>query len=69
MKCNALACEEEVWRFPFWYIKSAKSPDTILAELVPEFHKWISIMYHKPQTVVQVNRKRLEASTIERSFW
>ena len=31
------------------------------------FHKWISMMYHNPQAVVQVNRKRLEAFTIERS--
>ena len=27
----------------------------------PEFHKWISMMYHNPQVGVQVNRKHSEA--------
>ena len=33
----------------------------------PEFRKWISMMYHNPQAVVQVNEKRSEAFAIERS--
>ena len=33
----------------------------------PEFRKWISMMYHNPQAVVQVNEKRSEAFVIERS--
>ena len=35
----------------------------------PEFHKWISMMYHNQQAVVQVNGKRSEAFAIERSVW
>ena len=31
----------------------------------PEFHKWISLIYHNLQAVVQVNGKRLEAFAIE----
>ena len=33
----------------------------------PEFRKWISILYHNPQAVVQVNRRRSGAFAIERS--
>ena len=33
----------------------------------PEFLKWISMMYHNPQAVVQMNGKHLGAFTIERS--
>ena len=33
----------------------------------PEFCKWISLMYHHPQAVVQVNEKRSEAFAIKRS--
>ena len=33
----------------------------------PEFRRWISMMYHNPQAVVQVNRRRLRAFAIERS--
>ena len=32
----------------------------------PEFRKWISMMYHNPQAVVQVNGRRLRVFTIER---
>ena len=32
----------------------------------PEFRRWISMMYHNPQAVVQVNRRRSRAFTIER---
>ena len=35
----------------------------------PEFHRWISMMYHNPQAVVQVNGRRSEAFAIERSVW
>ena len=28
----------------------------------PEFRRWISMMYHNPQAVVQVNRRRLRSS-------
>ena len=31
-----------------------------------EFRKWISMMYHNPQAVVQVNGKRSEAFAVER---
>ena len=33
----------------------------------PEFRKWISMMYHNPQAVVQVNRRRSRVFAIERS--
>ena len=33
----------------------------------PEFRRWISMMYHNPQAVVQVNGRRSRALTIERS--
>ena len=33
----------------------------------PEFRKWISMMYHNPQAVVQVNGRRSRVFTIERS--
>ena len=33
----------------------------------PEFRRWISMMYHNPQAVVQVNRRRSRAFAIERS--
>ena len=32
-----------------------------------EFRKWISMMYHKPQAVVQANRRRSRVFAIERS--
>ena len=35
----------------------------------PEFRRWISMMYHNPQAVVQVNRRRSRAFAIERSVW
>ena len=35
----------------------------------PEFHKWISILYHSPQVVVQVNGRCSGAFAIERSVW
>ena len=33
----------------------------------PEFRRWISMMYHNPQAVVQVNGRRLGVIAIERS--
>ena len=33
----------------------------------PEFCRWISMMYHNPQAVVQVNERRSEVFAIERS--
>ena len=33
----------------------------------PEFRRWISMMYHNPQAVVQVNGRRSRVFTIERS--
>ena len=33
----------------------------------PEFHRWISMRYHNPQGVVQVNGRRLRVFAIERS--
>ena len=33
----------------------------------PEFRRWISMMYHNPQAVVQVNGRRLRVFAIERS--
>ena len=33
----------------------------------PEFHRWISMMYHNPQAVVQVNGRRSGVFTIEQS--
>ena len=33
----------------------------------PEFRKWISMLYHNPQAVVQVNGRRSRAFAIERS--
>ena len=33
----------------------------------PEFRRWIRMMYHNPQAVVQVNRRRSGAFAIERS--
>ena len=33
----------------------------------PEFRRWISMMYHNPQAVVQVNGRRSRAFAIERS--
>ena len=33
----------------------------------PEFRKWISMMYHNPQAVVQVNARRSRVFAIERS--
>ena len=33
----------------------------------PEFRKWISILYHNPQAVVQVNGRRSGAFAIKRS--
>ena len=33
----------------------------------PEFRRWISMMYHNPQAVVQVNGRRSRAFTIKRS--
>ena len=35
----------------------------------PEFRRWISMMYHNPQAVVQVNGRRSGAIAIERSVW
>ena len=37
------------------------------ARFQPEFHKWISMVYHNPQAEVRVNGKRSEAFAIERS--
>ena len=37
------------------------------AEFKPEFRKWINILYHNPQAVVQVNGKCSGASAVERS--
>ena len=34
-----------------------------------EFHKWISMIYHNLQAVVQVNAKHLEAFMIEHLVW
>ena len=39
------------------------------AGLKPEFRKWIIMMYHTSQSVVQVNEKRSEAFSIERLVW
>ena len=33
----------------------------------PEFRRWISMMYHNPQAVVQVNGRRSRVFAIERS--
>ena len=33
----------------------------------PEFRRWISMVYHNPQAMVQVNRRRSRAFAIERS--
>ena len=33
----------------------------------PEFRRWISMMYHNPQAVVQVNRRRSRVFAVERS--
>ncbi len=33
----------------------------------PEFNRWISMMYHNPQAVLQVNGRRSGAFAIERS--
>ena len=35
----------------------------------PEFRRWIGMMYHNPQAVVQVNGRRSGAFAIERSVW
>ena len=35
----------------------------------PEFRRWISMMYHNSQAVVQVNRRRSEVFAIECSVW
>ena len=35
----------------------------------PEFRRWVSIMYHNPQAVVQVNGRCSRAFAIERSVW
>ena len=35
----------------------------------PNFRKCINMMYHNPQAVVQVNKRRSEAFAIERSVW
>ena len=37
------------------------------ARFKPEFRRWISMMYHNPQAVVQVNGRRSRAFVIERS--
>ena len=37
------------------------------ARFEPEFHRWISMMYHNPQAVVQVNGRRSRAFAIKRS--
>ena len=37
------------------------------ARFKPEFRRWISMMYHNPQAVVQVNRRRSGVIAIERS--
>ena len=39
------------------------------ARFQPEFRRWINMMYHNPQTVVQVNGRRSRAFAIERSVW
>ena len=43
--------------------------ETVLetARFKPEFRRWISMMYHNPQAVVQVNERRSRAFAIERS--
>ena len=35
----------------------------------PEFRRWITMMYHNPQAVVQVNGRRLRVFAIERLVW
>ena len=35
----------------------------------PEFRRWISMMYHNPQAVVQVNGRHSKVFMIERSVW
>ena len=35
----------------------------------PEFRRWISMMYHNPQAVVQVNGRCSRTFAIERSIW
>ena len=37
------------------------------ARFKPEFRKWVSMMYHNPQAVVQVNGRRSRVFAIERS--
>ena len=39
------------------------------AGLQPEFRRWISMIYHNPQAVVQMNGRRSKTSAIERSVW
>ena len=39
------------------------------ARFKPEFRRWISMMYHNPQAVVQVNGRRSRVFAIERSVW
>ena len=38
----------------------------VTAGLKPEFRRWISMMYHNPQAVVQVNERRSRVFAIER---
>ena len=44
--------------------------ETVLetARFQPEFLRWISMMYHNPHAVVQVNKRRSRALSIERSI-
>ena len=37
------------------------------ARFKPEFRRWIGMMYHNPQAVVQVNRRRSRVFAVERS--
>ena len=39
------------------------------ARFKPEFRKWISILYHHPLAMVQVNGERSKAFDIEHSVW
>ena len=39
------------------------------ARFQPEFRRWISMMYHNPQAVVQVNGRHSRAFMMERSVW
>ena len=50
-------------RVDHWFLASVLET----AGFKPEFRRWISMMYHNPQAVVQVNGRRSRVFAIERS--